>query len=87
MLTIGTTCLNTKNFVFFSQSVFIGFVRLIEQKVGARGSVVVKAQSYKPEGRGITSRWGGFFLIHLILLAALGPGVDSASNRNEYQES
>jgi hypothetical protein len=28
-----------------------------------------------------------FFLIYLILPAALGPGVDSASNRNEYQES
>jgi hypothetical protein len=28
-----------------------------------------------------------FFLIYLILLTALGPRVDSASNRNEYQES
>jgi hypothetical protein len=27
-----------------------------------------------------------FFSIYLILLAALGPGVDSASNRNEYQK-
>jgi hypothetical protein len=27
------------------------------------------------------------FSIELILPAALGPGVDSASNRNEYQES
>jgi hypothetical protein len=53
----------------------------------ARGSVVVKALIYKPEGRGIASRWGGFFLIHLILPAALGPGVDSAYNRNAYQES
>jgi hypothetical protein len=34
---------------------------------------------YKPEGRGFGSRWGGFF--------HYGPGVDSASNRNEYQES
>jgi hypothetical protein len=25
-----------------------------------------------------------FFLIYLILQAALGPGVHSASNRNEY---
>jgi hypothetical protein len=40
----------------------------------------------KLEGHGIMSWWGGFFLIYLIL-AALGPGVDSASNRNEYQES
>jgi hypothetical protein len=27
-----------------------------------------------------------FFSIYLILLAALGPGVYSASNRNEYQK-
>jgi hypothetical protein len=27
-----------------------------------------------------------FFLIYLFLLAALGPGVYSASNRNEYQK-
>jgi hypothetical protein len=27
------------------------------------------------------------FSIYLILPAALGPGVDSATNRNEYQES
>jgi hypothetical protein len=27
-----------------------------------------------------------FFSIYLILPAALGPGVDSASNRNEYQK-
>jgi hypothetical protein len=27
-----------------------------------------------------------FFLIYLILPAALGPGVYSASNRNEYQK-
>jgi hypothetical protein len=27
-----------------------------------------------------------FFLIYLILPAALGPGVHSASNRNEYQK-
>jgi hypothetical protein len=55
--------------------------------MGARGSAVVKALRYKPEGRGIASRWGGFRLIYLILPTALGPGVDSASNRNEYEES
>jgi hypothetical protein len=32
-----------------------------------------KALCYKPEGRGIASRWGGFFLIYLILPAALWP--------------
>jgi hypothetical protein len=29
--------------------------------LGARGGVVVEALRYKPEGRGIASRWGGFF--------------------------
>jgi hypothetical protein len=42
---------------------------------GARGSVVVKTLWYKPEGHGFD-----------ILPAALGPGVYSASNRNEYQK-
>jgi hypothetical protein len=40
---------------------------------GARDSVVVDALCYKLEGRRIESRWGGFFLIYLILLAALWP--------------
>jgi hypothetical protein len=40
---------------------------------GVRGSVVVKGLCYKPEGRGIASWWGGFFLIYLILPAALWP--------------
>jgi hypothetical protein len=43
------------------------------------GSVVVKALCYKPEGQVI-------FLNFLILPAALGPGVYSAANRNEYQK-
>jgi hypothetical protein len=42
---------------------------------GERGSLVVKALCYKPEGRGFE-----------ILMAALGPGVYSASNSNEYQK-
>jgi hypothetical protein len=51
------------------------------------GSVVVKVLCYKPEGRGLETRGGERFLsIYLILLAALGPGVYSASNRNEYQK-
>jgi hypothetical protein len=55
--------------------------------VGARGSIVVKALCYKPEGRGFEARWDEWFLSsYLILPAALGPGVYSASNRNEYQK-
>jgi hypothetical protein len=52
-----------------------------------RGHVVaymVKALCYKPEGRRFETQWGWMnFSIYLILLAALGPGVHSASNRNE----
>jgi hypothetical protein len=54
--------------------------------VGARSSVVVRALCYKPEGRGFENRSGEFFLVYLILLAALSPGVYSACNRNEYQK-
>jgi hypothetical protein len=39
--------------------------------VGARGSVVCGGTCYKPEGRGIESRWSGFFFLDLILPAAL----------------
>jgi hypothetical protein len=53
----------------------------------SRGSEVVKALSYKPKGRGFETRWDElFFSIYLILPTALGPGVHSASNRNEYQK-
>ena len=41
---------------------------------------------YKPECRGIDSDGVMEFFIDIFLLAALGPGVDSVSNRNEYQE-
>jgi hypothetical protein len=48
--------------------------------------IVIKALCYKPKGRGFENRWGEYisFSIYLILPAALGPGIYSASNRNEY---
>jgi hypothetical protein len=45
---------------------------------------VVKALFYKPEGRGFEVN--EVFSIYLILPAALGLGVHSASNRNGYQK-
>jgi hypothetical protein len=52
----------------------------------AHGSGVVKALRYKPEGRGFETQWGEWLLsIYLILPAALGLGVYSTSNRNEYR--
>jgi hypothetical protein len=52
---------------------------------GGGGGVVVKALCCKSEGRGFLTRLGEqIFSIYPILSAALGPGVYSASNRNEY---
>jgi hypothetical protein len=39
---------------------FYGLLELDYNKFGARGSVVVKALCYKPEGRGFDTRWGDF---------------------------
>jgi hypothetical protein len=51
------------------------------------GSVVVKALCHKLEGRRFKTWWGErIFSVYLILLAALGSGVHSASNRSEYQK-
>jgi hypothetical protein len=53
---------------------------------GTRGSVAVEALGYKPKARGFETQWGEWiFSSYLILPATLGPGVYSASNRNEYQ--
>jgi hypothetical protein len=49
--------------------------------MGVRGGLVVKVPRYKPVGRGFDSR-----LCHWnFSMSYNGPGVDSASNRNEYQ--
>jgi hypothetical protein len=53
--------------IMLAISQFITFYLL----VCSRGSVVVKALCCKPEGRGLASRWGGFFQIVLILPVAL----------------
>jgi hypothetical protein len=46
----------------------------------------LKALWYTPEGRGFESRWGGFLNWPNPSSRAMAPGVDSASNRNDYQE-
>jgi len=50
------------------------------KSLGDRGSTVVKVLCYKSEGRWFDPRWCQSFRSHF------GPGVDSASNRNECQE-
>jgi len=51
---------------------------------GDRGSTVVKELCYKSEGRRFDP--SGFFIDIKFFRSLYGPGVDSASNRNEYQE-
>jgi hypothetical protein len=51
---------------------------------GARGSVVVKAIRYKPAGRGFDSRWCHWNFSVTSCRSHYGPGVELASNRNEY---
>jgi hypothetical protein len=62
---------------------------LLEVRVSTRSKVaqLVEALRYKPEDRGIDSRWCHWiFSLTLSFPALYGPVVDSASNRNEYQE-
>jgi len=48
---------------------------------------LMKALHYKSEGRGFDSRWCHWnFLLTLSFRPHCDLGVDSASNRNEYQE-
>jgi len=48
---------------------------------------LVEALRYKSEGRGVDSRWYHWNTsLTLSFRPHCGPGVDSASNRNEYQE-
>jgi len=54
---------------------------------GNRGSTVVKVLCYKSEGRWFDPSWCQWIFIHIKSFRShYGPGVDSASNRNEYQD-
>ena len=62
------------------------FFRALQQ-IGDRGSTVVKVLCYKSKGRWFDSRWcHSNFSLTYSFRSHYGPGVDSASNRNEYQE-
>jgi hypothetical protein len=48
---------------------------------------LVEVLRYKPEGQGFDYRWCHWhFSLTLFFRPQYGPGVDSAYNRNEYQE-
>jgi len=55
--------------------------------LGDRGSTVVKVLCYKSEGCWFDPIWCHWnFSLTYSFRSYYGPGVDSASNRNEYQE-
>jgi hypothetical protein len=56
----------------------------IDMQLGHAVAHLVEALRYKPEGRGFDFRWCHW--IFSFTRPHYGPGVDSASNRNEYQE-
>jgi hypothetical protein len=63
------------------------YVTWIYASRGHAVAQLVEALRYKPEGRGFDSRWcDRNFSLTLSIRPHYGPGVDSASNRNEYQE-
>ena len=54
---------------------------------GDRGSTVVKVLWYKSDGRWFDPSWCQWIFIDIKSFRSLyGPGVNSVSNRNEYQE-
>ena len=61
---------------------------LVWVKRGDRGSTVVKVLCYKSEGPLVRFQMVSleFFIDIKSFRSHYGPGVDSASNRNEYQE-
>jgi hypothetical protein len=54
--------------------------------VGVRGGAVVEALRYKPESRGIDSRWFYWNFSFTSFRPDYGSGLYSACNKNEYQE-
>jgi hypothetical protein len=62
----------------------LGLSILIRIRFSVR--VACRTLCYKPEGLDFVTRWGQWFLsVYLLFPAALGPGIYSAYNRNEYQ--
>jgi hypothetical protein len=60
--------------------------RYLRTLSGARGSAVVEALRYKPEGSGFDSWWFHWIFSLTSFPSHYGPDVDSAFNRNKYQE-
>jgi hypothetical protein len=60
---------------------------IIDTKCGDRGGSVVKVLCYKSEGRWFDPKWCHWnFSLPYSFRSHYDPGVDSESNRKEYQE-
>ena len=84
-----TNCMNSLWFYKYIVLFFFGvrlIIPMLYNFLGDRGSTVVKVLCYKSEGRWFDSRWCRNFSLAESFRSHYGPGVDSASNRNEYQE-
>ena len=55
-------------------------------QIGDHGSIVVKVLCYKSVGRWFDPSWCQWIFDIKSFRSHYGPGVKSASNRNEYQE-
>jgi len=62
------------------------YIYLELMKNGDRGGTVVKVLCYKSECRWFDPSWCHWIFHIKSFRSHCGPGVDSASNRNEYQE-
>jgi hypothetical protein len=73
-------------FTFLSQFPSRLFV-FLNKYWGHAVAQLVEALRYKPEGRGFDSRWCHWnFSLTQSFRSHYRPGIDSVSNRNEYQE-
>ena len=65
----------------------VNIIECPDYLLGHAVAQLVEALRYKPEGRGFDSRWCHWnFSLTQSFRSHYGPGVDSASNRNKYQE-
>jgi hypothetical protein len=79
--------LTNQRLCFYSPTQVMFIITLSpKQTARARGGAVVEALRNKPEGRWIDSRWCHWNFSLTSFRPHYGPGVDSTSNRNEYQE-
>jgi len=73
--------------MLFSALVLCYWTKHLKYPEGHAVAQLLEALRYKPEGRGFDSRWCHWnFSLTYSFRSHYGSGVDSASNRNKYQE-